>query len=89
MLRQVSGVVSPWNISASNLARPRVECFSSRVARYDGHMTPVSSLRHRPTPTQRSTAAWMLPSSSAKEKCVGVQLRGPVLGTVAHVRVER
>ena len=56
----------PLASSCSTLARPRVESFSSRVARYDGHMTPplpVVSARHLPTPTQRCTAADRSPPS--------------------------
>src|SRR3954468_15316968 len=32
----------------SVLARPRVKCCSSPVARYDGHITPGSDLRQAP-----------------------------------------
>ena len=56
----------PFASSCSTRARPRVESFSSRVARYDGHMTPpppVVSARHLPTPTQRCTAAVRSPPS--------------------------
>src|SRR3989442_11485741 len=40
----------------SALARPRVECSSSFVAMYDGHIVPSSFLRHSPTPLHISTA---------------------------------
>jgi len=56
----------PLAISCSTRARPRVESFSSRVARYDGHITPpdpVVSARHLPTPVQRCTAAVKSPAS--------------------------
>ena len=46
----------PWVISQSRWARPRVECSSSRVTRKLGHITPPSSRRHLPTPTQRRVA---------------------------------
>ena len=39
------GSRSPLNASWSSRARPRVECISSRVAMYDGHITPASVLR--------------------------------------------
>ena len=38
------------------LARPRVECASSRVTMYDGHIVPSRFLRHSPTPLHISTA---------------------------------
>src|ERR1035437_2413279 len=66
-----SGVVSPWNSSPNSLARPLVECFSSWVTRYDGHITAIVSLRQRPTPTQRSAACCREPPSCANEKPVG------------------
>ena len=56
----------PFASSCSTRERPRVESFSSRVARYDGHITPplaVVSARHLPTPTQRCTATDRSPSS--------------------------
>ena len=56
----------PFASSCSTRARPRVESFSSLVARYDGHITPpaaVVSARHLPTPTQRCTAADRSPPS--------------------------
>ena len=39
-----------WPVTArrSELARPRVVCCSSSVARYDGHITPGFALRHAP-----------------------------------------
>src|SRR5690625_801602 len=58
---------SPFAISCKTRARPRVESFSSRVAKYDGHMKPPAadvSARHLPTPTQRWIArVKSLPSS--------------------------
>src|SRR5271166_687460 len=62
----------PFASSCSTRERPRVESFSSRVARYDGHITPpptspapftVVSARHLPTPTQRCTAVDRSPPS--------------------------
>ena len=46
----------------SALARPRVECSSSRVAMYDGHIAPVVLLRHSPMFMQRSAAPRMPPT---------------------------
>ncbi len=51
-------------------ARPRVAWSSSRVAMYDGHMTPVSVLRQRPMFMQRS-AAVRIPSGPSKRIVVG------------------
>src|SRR4029077_13475034 len=62
----------PLASSCKTRARPRVESFSSLVARQDGHITPptspapftaVVSARHLPTPTQRCTAADRSPPS--------------------------
>ena len=47
---------APRSRFASALARPRVECSSSRVPMYDGHMVPSSFLRHSPMPLHISTA---------------------------------
>src|SRR5438552_6667820 len=38
----------PDNASRKVLARPRVRCCSSPVARYEGHMTPGSRARQAP-----------------------------------------
>src|SRR5215510_2040189 len=58
---------APDRTASKAFARPRVECSSSRVAMYEGHMVPSSVLRHTPTPLHISTAAakppW-LPKSS-------------------------
>ena len=54
----------PSSASWSTRARPRVESFSSRVARYDGHITPlVVGATHLPTPVQRCTASPSEPPS--------------------------
>src|SRR5260221_3906682 len=45
-------------------ARPRVEPSSSRVAMYDGHMTPVADFRHRPMFMHRSAAPRIPPVAS-------------------------
>src|SRR5271170_5423107 len=82
VLRQLAGVRSAWNISASTLARPRVEWTSSRVARYEGHMVAASSRLQRPTPTQRIEACISEPSSLSKEYPVGRRLTGSL--TVAN-----
>src|SRR5258706_16378355 len=47
----------PEIASRSVLARPRVRCFSSPVARNDGHMVPASNLRQWPLLLHISTAA--------------------------------
>src|SRR4051812_9444747 len=60
----------PRSISNSMRARPRVECSSSRVTMKLGHIVPASSLRHSPTPTQRSVAREKLFWSAANAKCV-------------------
>src|SRR5947207_15602713 len=61
---------SPFSISQSVLARPRVVCFSSRVTMKLGHMTPPSVRRHLPIPTQRVVACANEPLSCLYEKCV-------------------
>src|SRR3954447_26954668 len=43
-----SGPSWPDNARRRVLARPRVRCCSSPVARYDGHITPGSDLRQAP-----------------------------------------
>ncbi len=63
--RQPSVTISPASISCSSLARPRVECCSSPVTRYEGHITPgpgASVERHFATPTQRATPSDRPPS---------------------------
>src|SRR5215470_10761726 len=47
----------PESASRSVFARPRVKCFSSPVARNDGHMVPASNLRQWPLLLHISTAA--------------------------------
>ena len=55
----------PFASSCRILARPRVESFSSLVARYEGHMTPGTEVaRHFPTPVHRCTASVKFPPSS-------------------------
>ena len=63
-------ITSPRTSSKRRCARPRVVCFSSRVAMKLGHMVPPDVRRHFPMPKQRSVAAAKLPSS-AKLKYVG------------------
>src|ERR1035438_9926590 len=61
----------PFASSCSTRDRPRVESFSSLVARKDGHITPslaLVSARHLPTPTQRCTAVDRSPPSSGYAK---------------------
>src|SRR5256885_13083977 len=47
----------PESARRSELARPRVTCFSSPVARKDGHIVPASNLRQCPLLLHISTAA--------------------------------
>src|SRR5512138_373144 len=65
--KSASGTL-PESTARSALARPRVECSSSRVAMYEGHIVPSSFLRQTPTPLHISTAAvkppWAPKSSS-------------------------
>src|ERR1041385_2927699 len=65
---------SPFSISQSRCARPRVECISSRVAMKLGHITPPSGsvFRQLPIPTQRTVACANEPPSSGYEKKVVV-----------------
>src|SRR3990170_1578565 len=53
----------PDSARRSVLARPRVRCFSSRVARYEGHMVPASNLRQWPLLLHISTALSRPPHS--------------------------
>src|SRR5512134_2778519 len=56
------------------LARPRVECSSSRVPMYDGHMVPSSFLRHSPMPLHISTARAKPPCSLKSKVVCGSQV---------------
>src|SRR5687767_5576855 len=51
------GPSCPESASRSVLARPRVRCCSSPVARNDGHIVPASNLRQWPLLLHISTAA--------------------------------
>src|SRR6266446_992697 len=53
---KASGPSCPDSASRSVFARPRVTCFSSPVARKDGHIVPASSLRQWPLLLHISTA---------------------------------
>ncbi len=71
--RQPSVITSPWVISYSRRARPRVESFSSRVTPVAGAhdvAAVVGVERHLPTPTQRRVALAKSPSSAWKGKTV-------------------
>ena len=79
----------PVATSWSTRARPRVESFSSRVARYDGHITPpdaVLSAMHLPTPVQRCTASVNEPASWVSRSVVRT---GRMRGGQPQVGVER
>ena len=69
----VTGLSSwPRSISNSSRALPRVECSSSPVAWYDGHITcppSVTCWRQRPTPTHRFAASANEPPSCGYRKC--------------------
>ena len=52
----------PASTARRALARPRVECVSSRVAMYDGHIVPSLSLRQAPLPLHMSMAVAKPPS---------------------------
>src|SRR5690348_30842 len=73
--RQRFLTTSPFSISHSKCARPRVVCFSSCVTMKLGHIVWFSgssdfSRRHLPTPTHRSVAWEKLPPSCGYLKCV-------------------
>src|SRR5476651_2545972 len=53
----------PDNASRNVLARPRVKCCSSPVARNDGHIVPASNLRQWPLLLHISTALSKPPHS--------------------------
>src|SRR5262245_33127446 len=61
----------PDRTARSALARPRVECSSSRVAMYEGHIVPSSFFRHTPTPLHISTAAAKPPCSEKSSSVFG------------------
>src|SRR5258705_134489 len=54
---KASGPNCPDSARRSVFARPRVTCFSSPVARNDGHIVPASNLRQCPLLLHISTAA--------------------------------
>ena len=61
----------PESTARSALARPRVECSSSFVAMYDGHIVPSSVLRQAPTPLHISIEAAKPPCSEKSSKVFG------------------
>ena len=66
----------PLNSWRNRFARPRVESRSSRVAIYDGHITPpdAANFRHTPAPLHRPSAA-PKPPSARHRKPVGTGAR--------------
>src|SRR5882672_711507 len=58
-----SGPSCPDSARRRVFARPRVRCFSSPVARNDGHMVPTSNLRQWPLLLHISTALSKPPHS--------------------------
>src|SRR6266852_4626571 len=61
----------PESTARRALARPRVECSSSLVAMYEGHIVPSSFLRHSPTPLHISTAAAKPPCFEKSSRVTG------------------
>src|SRR5712692_8720363 len=61
----------PDSTARSALARPRVECSSSFVAMYEGHIVPSSFFLHSPTPLHISTAAAKPPCAEKSSSVVG------------------
>src|SRR5262249_22583948 len=59
------------------LARPRVECSSSSVAMYEGHMVPSSFIRQTPIPLHISTAAAKPPWPEKSRSVSGSHVRYP------------
>src|SRR5215831_5971002 len=64
----------PESTARSALARPRVECSSSRVAMYEGHIVPSSFFRQTPTPLHISTAAANPPCDEKSSRVFGSQV---------------
>src|SRR5215470_6364403 len=64
----------PERTERNALALPRVECSSSRVPMYDGHMVPSSFLRHSPMPLHISTARTKPPCSLKSRVVRGSQV---------------
>src|SRR6266542_6051199 len=64
----------PESTARSALARPRVECSSSFVTMYEGHIVPSRPLRQAPTPLHISTAAAKPPSAEKSSVVFGSQV---------------
>src|ERR1043166_4851306 len=64
----------PESTERNALARPRVECSSSNVPIYEGHMVPSSFLRHSPIPLHISTARTKPPCSLKSSVVCGCQV---------------
>ena len=64
----------PDSTARRALARPRVECSSSRVAMYEGHMVPSSVFRQTPTPLHISTAAANPPWAEKSSSVAGAEV---------------
>src|ERR1700741_503545 len=69
----------PDNARRSVFARPRVKCFSSSVARYDGHMVPASNLRQWPLLLHISTALSKPPHSRQSKEALEAIVSNPGL----------
>src|SRR5216684_7039743 len=74
-IESASGPNWPESASRSVLARPRVRCASSSVARYDGHMVPASNLRQWPLLLHISTALSYPPHSLQSSTVGGASVR--------------
>src|SRR5262247_1709306 len=61
----------PESTARSALARPRVECSSSFVAMYEGHIVPSIVLRQAPTPLHISIDAAKPPCSAKSSRVFG------------------
>src|SRR2546421_5662263 len=65
------GASRPESTARSALARPRVECSSSFVAMYEGHIVPSRVLRQAPTPLHISIDAAKPPCSEKSSRVFG------------------
>src|SRR5215207_9173741 len=74
-----SGPSWPDSARRSVLARPRVRCCSSPVARYDGHITPGSDLRQAPLLLHISAALANEPQSDQSSTLASGSWRYPGL----------
>src|SRR5262249_30584959 len=92
-LRPVKSEVGtrPESTARSALARPRVECSSSFVAMYEGHIVPSVVLRQTPAPLHISTDAAKPPCFEKSSNVTGSHAlqSGPNLGCSASGGLSR